>query len=95
MGGTFGAPAGRRLTALRRYERVIADRYRLSRTRSGRARGRFWRSRTATTSRWRSSYAAGVDYDDIVATLEREGIEKSRASYAQLLEEIVQKRQQS
>jgi hypothetical protein len=26
-----------------------------------------------------------VDYDDIVATLEREGIEKFRASYAQLL----------
>ena len=94
MGGTFGAPAGRRITALRRYERVIDDRYRL-RTRSGIARGRFWRSRTATTSRWRSSYAAGVDYDDIVATLEREGIEKFRASYAQLLEEISQKRQQS
>jgi transaldolase len=40
-------------------------------------------------------YAAGVDYDDIVATLEREGIEKFRASFAQLLEEIAQKRQQS
>jgi transaldolase len=40
-------------------------------------------------------YAAGVDYDDIVATLEREGIEKFRASFAQLLEEITQKRQQS
>jgi hypothetical protein len=36
-----------------------------------------------------------VDYDDIVATLEREGIAKFPASYAQLLEEIVQKRQQS
>jgi len=36
-----------------------------------------------------------VDYDDIVATLERERIEKFRASYALLLEEIVQKRQQS
>jgi transaldolase len=47
------------------------------------------------TSRWRSSYAAGVDYDDIVATLEREGIEKFRVSYAQLLEEIVRERQQS
>ena len=34
---------------------------------------------------------AGVDYDDIVATIEREGIEKFRASYAQLLEEIVPK----
>jgi transaldolase len=40
-------------------------------------------------------YAAGVDYDDIVATLEREGIEKFRASFAQLLEEIAQKHQQS
>src|SRR5438094_437035 len=37
-------------------------------------------------------YAAGIDYDDVVATLEREGIEKFRASVAQLLEEIVQKR---
>jgi len=36
-----------------------------------------------------------VDYDDIVATIAGEGIEKFRASYAQLLEEIVQKRQQS
>ena len=32
--------------------------------------------------------------DDIVATLEREGIEKFRTSYAQLLEEIAQKRHQ-
>jgi hypothetical protein len=32
---------------------------------------------------------------DIVATLDREGIEKFRASYAQLLEEIAEKRQQS
>jgi transaldolase len=37
-------------------------------------------------------YAAGIDYDDVVATLEREGIEKFRASFTQLLEEIVQKR---
>jgi transaldolase len=40
-------------------------------------------------------YAAGIDYDDDVATLEREGIEKFRASVAQLLEEIVQKRQEA
>jgi transaldolase len=40
-------------------------------------------------------YAAGIDYDDVVATLEREGIEKFRASFTQLLEEIVQKRQQA
>jgi transaldolase len=39
-------------------------------------------------------YAAGIDYDDIVATLEREGIEKFRASFTQLLEEIAQKRHQ-
>ena len=39
-------------------------------------------------------YAAGVDYDDIVATLEREGIEKFRASFTQLLGEIAQKRHQ-
>jgi transaldolase len=37
-------------------------------------------------------YAAGIDYDDVVATLEREGIDKFRASFTQLLEEIVQKR---
>jgi transaldolase len=40
-------------------------------------------------------YAAGMDYDDVVATLEREGIEKFRASFTQLLEEIAQKRHQS
>jgi transaldolase len=40
-------------------------------------------------------YAAGIDYDDVVATLEREGIEKFRASFTQLLEEIVQKRHQA
>jgi transaldolase len=39
-------------------------------------------------------YAAGIDYDDIVATLEREGIEKFRASFTQLLEEIAEKRHQ-
>jgi transaldolase len=32
--------------------------------------------------------AAGVDYDDVVATLEREGIEKFVASFNQLLEGI-------
>jgi transaldolase len=39
-------------------------------------------------------YAAGIDYDDIVATLEREGIEKFRASFTQVLGEITQKRHQ-
>jgi transaldolase len=32
--------------------------------------------------------AAGVDYDDVVATLEREGVEKFAASFAELLEGI-------
>jgi transaldolase len=35
--------------------------------------------------------AAGVDYDDVVATLEREGIEKFVASFNQLLEGIAAK----
>jgi transaldolase len=37
-------------------------------------------------------YAAGVDYDDVVATLEREGIEKFIASFDGLLEQIRAKR---
>jgi len=37
-------------------------------------------------------YAAGVDYDDVVATLEREGIEKFVASVDRLLEQIRAKR---
>jgi transaldolase len=36
--------------------------------------------------------AAGVDYDDVVATLEREGIEKFVAAFGKLLEGIVDKR---
>jgi transaldolase len=36
--------------------------------------------------------AAGVDYDDITATLEREGIEKFVASFNQLLRRIAEKR---
>ena len=39
-------------------------------------------------------YAAGVDYDDIAATLEREGIDKFVASFDELLEGIVEKRHQ-
>jgi transaldolase len=38
-------------------------------------------------------YAAGVDYDDIVATLEREGIDKFLASFNELLAGIAGKRQ--
>jgi transaldolase len=37
-------------------------------------------------------YAAGVDYDDVVATLEREGIEKFVASFDRLLDGIIEKR---
>ena len=36
--------------------------------------------------------AAGVDYDDVVATLEREGIEKFVAAFGKLLEGIADKR---
>jgi len=36
--------------------------------------------------------AAGIDYDDVVATLEREGIEKFVAAFAKLLEGIADKR---
>jgi transaldolase len=39
-------------------------------------------------------YAAGVDYDDVVATLEREGIDKFVASFNELLQGIAEKRQQ-
>jgi transaldolase len=37
-------------------------------------------------------YAAGIDYDDVVATLEREGIEKFVASFDEVLKGIVDKR---
>jgi transaldolase len=41
---------------------------------------------------FRELYAAGVDYDDVVATLEREGIEKFDAAFNELLEGIAGKR---
>jgi transaldolase len=41
---------------------------------------------------FRQLYAAGVDYDDVVATLEREGIDKFVASFDRLLEQIRSKR---
>ena len=37
-------------------------------------------------------YAAGIDYDDVVATLEREGIETFVASFNELLKSIADKR---
>ena len=36
--------------------------------------------------------AAGVDYEDVVATLEREGVQKFSDSFAELLEGIGTKR---
>jgi transaldolase len=34
---------------------------------------------------------AGIDYDDVVATLEREGVEKFAASFDQLVREVERK----
>jgi transaldolase len=39
-------------------------------------------------------YAAGVDYEEVVATLEREGIDKFLASFNQLLEGIAEKQRE-
>jgi transaldolase len=39
-------------------------------------------------------YVAGVDYEDVVATLEREGIERFVASFHGLLQGIIEKRHQ-
>ena len=36
--------------------------------------------------------AAGIDYDDVVATLEREGVEKFSKSFKDLLDGIAGKR---
>jgi transaldolase len=41
---------------------------------------------------FRELYAAGVDYDDVVATLERDGIEKFDAAFNELLEGSADKR---
>jgi transaldolase len=37
---------------------------------------------------------AGIDYDDVVGTLEREGVEKFDASFKELLEGVADKRDQ-
>ena len=55
------------------------------------------RSNPASKNAWylfNQLYAAGLDYDDVVATLEREGIEKFVASVNQLLKGIADKRHQ-
>ena len=38
--------------------------------------------------------AAGIDYDDVVATLEREGVEKFAKSFQQLFADVEAKRDQ-
>jgi transaldolase len=37
---------------------------------------------------------AGVSYDDVIATLEKEGVEKFSASFRQLLDDVKSKRDQ-
>jgi transaldolase len=37
--------------------------------------------------------AAGVDYDDVTALLEKEGVEKFEASFAELIQGIVARRE--
>src|ERR671924_54800 len=43
---------------------------------------------------FRDLQAAGIDYDDVIATLEREGVEKFADSFRELLEGIEAKRRQ-
>ncbi len=43
---------------------------------------------------FRQLYAAGVDYEDVVATLESEGVEKFVASFERLLDQIRAKRRE-
>ena len=59
----------------------------------GRVESRLETELEAAQQLFRELYAAGVDYDDIVATLEREGIEKFDAAFNDLLEGIAVKRQ--
>jgi transaldolase len=37
--------------------------------------------------------AVGIDYDDVVATLEKEGVEKFSASFVELLDGVKAKRE--
>jgi hypothetical protein len=39
-------------------------------------------------------YAAGIDYDDVVKTLEREDIDKFVASFNELLADLADKRKE-
>ena len=64
---------------------------RLPGPRRGRATrsSRTWTRRAASSS---GSREAGVDYDDVVATLESEGVQKFSDSFAELLEGVRAKR---
>jgi Asp-tRNA(Asn)/Glu-tRNA(Gln) amidotransferase A subunit family amidase len=65
---------------------------RLSRPRPDRAAARNRSQRSAVPVHQLD--AAGVDYDDVVATLEREGIDRFVASFDSLLEQIRAKRRE-
>lgn len=58
----------------------------------GRAEARLEADIEAAHGLFRRLYAAGVDYDDVVATLEREGIEKFTVAINDLVEGIAEKR---
>jgi transaldolase len=58
----------------------------------GRVQSRLEGELDAAQQVFRELYAAGVDYDDVVATLEREGIEKFDAAFTELLKGIADKR---
>ena len=59
----------------------------------GRVEARLETELDAARQVFKDLYAAGVDYDDIVATLEREGIEKFDAAFNEILSRIAAKRQ--
>ena len=59
----------------------------------GRVESRLETDLRAARQVFRALYAAGVDYDDIVTTLEREGIEKFDAAFNDLLKGIAEKRE--
>jgi transaldolase len=58
----------------------------------GRVESRLEGELDAAQQVFKELYAAGVDYDDVVATLEREGIEKFDAAFTELLKGIADKR---
>jgi transaldolase len=58
----------------------------------GRVLSRLERDLEQARHLFKQLYAAGIDYDDVVATLEREGIEKFVASVDQLIQGIATKR---